>query len=86
MVLDTETVCFSLNAPASTTGLDRGTKLRGCTRGTATDVLGLLIAVIVVAANLHDNAVGTDLLDKVAADNPTVTKRAFNLGGLSFIC
>ncbi|MEU9566796.1 hypothetical protein AB0D16_33060 [Streptomyces sp. NPDC048161] len=40
-------------------------------RGIATDVLGLLIAV---AASVHDNAIGIALLDRVAADNPSVTK------------
>ncbi|MEV0115056.1 transposase [Streptomyces sp. NPDC050844] len=37
-------------------------------------MLGLLIAVIVVAASVHDNAIGITLLDKVAAANPSVTK------------
>jgi hypothetical protein len=37
-------------------------------------MLGLLIAVIVVAAGVHDNAVGITLLDKVAADTTGVTK------------
>jgi hypothetical protein len=37
-------------------------------------VLGLIIAVVVVAASTHDNAVGIKLLDKVAVATPTVTK------------
>ncbi|MEV0263268.1 transposase [Streptomyces sp. NPDC050617] len=52
----------------------RGRKSRGRKRGIAADGLGLLIAVIVVAASVHDNAVGIALLDRVAADNPSVTK------------
>ncbi|MEV8020460.1 hypothetical protein AB0O76_29845 [Streptomyces sp. NPDC086554] len=36
-------------------------------------MLGLLIAMIVVAASVHDNAIGITLLDKVAAANPSVT-------------
>ncbi len=38
----------------------------GRKRGLAVDVLGLVIAVIVLAANAHDNAVGIALLDRVA--------------------
>ena len=36
------------------------------------DVIGLIIAVVVVAASVHDNAIGTALLDKVAATTGTV--------------
>ncbi|MFE7077395.1 transposase [Streptomyces sp. NPDC057620] len=32
------------------------------------------MAVIVVAASVHDNAIGITLLDQIAADNPSVTK------------
>jgi hypothetical protein len=35
------------------------------------DVLGLVIAVVVLAASAHDNAAGTALLDKVAAETGT---------------
>jgi transposase len=39
------------------------------------DVLGLVIAVVVLAASVHDNAFGTALLDKVAVSAAgTVTK------------
>jgi transposase len=72
--MDTQTVHTSVNAPRETTGLDPGKKSRGRKRGIATDVLGLLIGVIVVAASVHDNAIGITLLDQVAADNPSVTK------------
>ncbi|MEB8339633.1 IS5 family transposase [Streptomyces endophyticus] len=74
VVMDSQTVHVSLNAPKKTAGLDPGKKSRGRKRGIATDVLGLLIAVIVVAASVHDNAIGITLLDQVAADNPTVAK------------
>ncbi|UBU12557.1 IS5 family transposase [Nonomuraea gerenzanensis] len=74
VVLDTQTVHTSVNAPADTTGLDPGKKSRGRKRGIASDVLGLIIAVVVAAASVHDNAIGIELLDKVAAANPTVTK------------
>jgi transposase len=73
VVLDTQTVHASLSAPAATTGLDAGKKSRGRKRGIACDVLGLVIAVMVTAASVHDNAIGIALLDKVAIDNPSVT-------------
>lgn len=37
-------------------------------------MLGLVIAVVVTAASVHDNAIGAALLDKVAAANPSVSK------------
>jgi hypothetical protein len=74
VVLDSQTVRASVNAPKDTTGLDPGKKSPGRKRGIATDVLGLIIAVVVTAASVHDNAIGIALLDKVAATAPTVTK------------
>jgi hypothetical protein len=42
--------------------------------------LGLVIAVVVFAASVHDNAVGIALLDKVAADTDTVEKALVDQG------
>jgi transposase len=80
VVLDSQTVRASTNAPKETTGLDAGKKSPGCKRGIATDVLGLIIAVVVVAASVHDNAIGIALLDKVAASAPTVAKAWVDAG------
>ena len=80
VVLDTRTVHTSVNAPAATTGLDAGKKSRGRKRGLAVDVLGLVIAVVVVAACVHDDAIGIRLLDKVAVDNPSVTEAWVDAG------
>jgi len=55
------------------TASHNGKKVAGRKRGIVTDVLGLIIAVVVVGAGAHENAVGTRLLDKVAAAAPTVT-------------
>ncbi|MGW0884719.1 transposase [Streptomyces sp. NPDC002671] len=63
-----------MNAPKETTGLVTGKRSPGRKRGIATDVLGLIIAVVVVTASVHDNAFGIALPDKVAATAPTVTK------------
>lgn len=43
-------------------------------------MLGLVIAVVVAAASMHDNAIGIQLLDKVAIDNPAVTKAWVDAG------
>lgn len=48
--------------------------------GTAVDVLGLVIAVAVLAASAHDNAAGIALLDKVAAGTDTVQKALVDQG------
>ncbi|WBP84592.1 IS5 family transposase [Kitasatospora cathayae] len=74
VVLDSQTVRASTNAPKDTTGLDPGKKSPGRKRGIATDVLGLVIAAVVVAAGVHDNAIGIALLDKGVRAAPTVTK------------
>ncbi|QFG21249.1 transposase [Actinomadura sp. WMMB 499] len=58
--------------PSATIGLDAGKKIRGRKRGIATDAPGLSINVVVTAANVHDNAIGVELLDWVAIDNPGV--------------
>jgi transposase len=65
VILDTQTVRASISAPAATTGLDPGKKNGGRKRDLAVDVLGLVIAVMVTAASVHDNAIGITLLDKV---------------------
>lgn len=59
--------------PAVTTGKDAGKKVPGRKRGLAVDALGLIIAVVVTAASVTDNAIGIRLLDKLAQHAPTVT-------------
>jgi hypothetical protein len=50
--------------------------------GLAVDVLGLVIAVTVLAANTHDNAAGVTLLDQVAEHaGGTVRKVLVDQGG-----
>lgn len=74
VVLDTQSLHAASNVPAATTGKDANKKVPGRKRGLAVDVLGLIIAVVVMAASAHENAVGMALLDKVAAATPAVTK------------
>jgi transposase len=66
VVLDTQSLHAAVNVPAATTGKDANKKVPGRKRGLAVDVIGLIIAVVVTAASVHDNAIGVMLLDKVA--------------------
>jgi transposase len=66
VVLDTQSVHVAAGVPASTSGHDPAKRVPGRKRGLAVDVLGLVIAVVVLAANTHDNAAGIVLLDQVA--------------------
>ncbi|MDH6221458.1 hypothetical protein M2283_008805 [Streptomyces pseudovenezuelae] len=47
-------------------GHDAAKRVPGRKRGLALDVLGLVIAVTVLAARVHDHAAGITLLDQVA--------------------
>ncbi|MER5917198.1 IS5 family transposase [Streptomyces sp. NPDC001982] len=80
MVLDTQSLHVAAGVLAGTTGRDANKKVPGRKRGLAVDVLGLVIAVVVLAASVHDNAFGTALLDKVAANAGTVQKALVDQG------
>jgi len=80
VVLDTQSLHAAVGVPAGTTGRDAAKKVPGRKRGLAVDVLGLVIAVVVLAASAHDNAAGIALLDKVAADTDTVQKALVDQG------
>jgi transposase len=79
VVLDSQSVRAAAGVPGTTTGLDAG-KSPGRKRGLAVDVIGLIIAVVVMAASAHDNAIGSALLSRVAAENPSVTKAFVDAG------
>jgi transposase len=68
------------SVPAETTGRDAGKKVPGRKRCLAVDVLGLVIAVVVLAASAHENTAGTALLDQVAASTPTVSTALVDQG------
>ena len=74
VVIDSQSVRVAVGVPAATTGKDAAKKVPGRKRGIAVDVIGLILAVVVVAASVHDNAIGTALLDQVHAGMPGVTK------------
>jgi len=71
--VDTQSYRAANHVPAATTGKDAGKRVPGRKRGLAVDTLGLIIAVVVTAASVTDNAIGITLLDKVAEHTPTVT-------------
>lgn len=76
VVLDTQSVHAAAGVPAFTTGLDVAKRVPGRKRGLAVDVLGLVIAVTVLAASMHDNAAGIALLDQVAENAGGTVEKA----------
>jgi hypothetical protein len=60
-VLDTQSIHVAAGVPASTTGKDAAKRVPGRKRGLAVDVLGLVIAVVMLAASAHDNTAGIAL-------------------------
>nr|WP_260146404.1 transposase [Streptomyces sp. 2132.2] len=64
VVIDAQSVHVTVNVPVATTGKDAAKKVPGRRRGLAVDVLGLVIAVTVLAASTHDNAFGIALLGR----------------------
>ncbi|MGW6145357.1 IS5 family transposase [Streptomyces sp. NPDC055140] len=73
-VVDAQSVKTSANVAETSQGIDAGKKIKGRKRHLITDTLGLVLAVIVTAASVHDSTGGKQLLDELAATHPTVTK------------
>jgi transposase len=80
VVLDTQSVRAANHVPAATTGRDVAKKVPGRKRGLAVDTLGLIIAVVVMAASATDNQIGTRLLDRVVRHTSTVSKAWVDAG------
>lgn len=80
MVLDTQSVHVAAGAPAATSGHDPAKRVPGRKRGLAVDVLGLVVAVVVLAASTHDNAAGIILLDQVAEHAGGTVRKALRPG------
>lgn len=79
-MLDTQSIRAANHVPAATTGKDAAKKVPGRKRGLAVDALGLVIAVVVTAASVTDNAIGIRLLDRVTEHTPTVTRAWVDAG------
>lgn len=73
-VIDAQSVKTSASVPAASQGIDAGKKIVGRKRSIVTDTLGLLLAVVVTAASVQDSVAGTDLINQVATDHPTIRK------------
>lgn len=73
-VVDAQSVKTSANVAETSQGIDAGKKIKGRKRHLITDTLGLVLAVLVTAANAHDTTGGKLLLDELAAAHPGVTK------------
>lgn len=80
VALDTQSVRAANHVPAATTGKDAAKRVPGRKRGLAVDTLGLIIAVVVMAASATDNQIGVQLIDRVVAHTPTVTKAWVDAG------
>lgn len=65
VVVDTQSIHAAAGVSAATTGKDAAKRVPGRKRGLAVDVLGLVIAVVVLAASVHDNAAGIALLSDI---------------------
>ncbi len=72
-MIDAQSVKTSANVAESSQGIDAGKKIKGGKRHLITDTLGLVLAVLVSAANVHDTIGGKHLLDDLAAHHPSVT-------------
>jgi transposase len=73
-IIDTQSVKTAGTVPAASQGTDAAKKIVGRKRGIATDTLGLLLAVIVTAASVTENASGIRLLTQARAARPTITR------------
>ena len=73
-VMDSQSVKSSFTAEAETVGQDGNKRVKGRKRHIIADTMGLLLAVMVTAANIHDRHGGMVLLDDVHDEHPSVTK------------
>ncbi|MFJ4598166.1 MULTISPECIES: IS5 family transposase [unclassified Kitasatospora] len=79
-VIDTQSVKTSANVPVTSQGTDAAKKIVGRKRGILTDTIGLILAVVVTAASLSENAVGIQLLDQAKKTCPSISKSWVDTG------
>ncbi|MFI0926458.1 IS5 family transposase [Streptomyces sp. NPDC021012] len=73
-VIDSQSIKTSVNVPTSEQGIDAGKKIVGRKRSIVIDTVGLLLGVLVTAASVQDSIAGQTLIERVAAEHPTVRK------------
>ncbi len=74
-ILDAQSIKTSANVPAAGQGIDAGKKIAGRKRHIGVDTAGLLLAVLVTAASVSDNAGGIRLLSNIAEGHPASRRR-----------
>ncbi|GJF35074.1 DDE transposase [Kitasatospora sp. NE20-6] len=79
-VIDAQSVKTAPSVPTATQGIDAGKKIVGRKRSIVVDTLGLLLLVTVTAADVSDNEAGKQLLTRLAASHPAVTKAWVDTG------
>ncbi|GLP67329.1 DDE transposase [Streptomyces sp. TUS-ST3] len=79
-VIDSQSIKTSTNVPAAGQGVDTGKKIVGRKRSIVIDTVGLLLAVLVTAASVQDSVAGQALIEKVAAEHPTIRKTWVDVG------
>ena len=79
-IIDTQSIKTSTNVPAQAQGIDANKKIVGRKRTIVTDTLGLLLAVIVLAASATDNNAGIAAINQAKANHPTIVKTWVDTG------
>ncbi|MEW9552393.1 transposase [Nonomuraea sp. NPDC050783] len=66
-IIDAQSIKTSANVPTTSQGYDAGRKITGRERGIITDTLGLLLAVLVTAADVSDSVHRTTVIERAPA-------------------
>ncbi|CAD5951517.1 protein of unknown function [Streptomyces sp. KY75] len=64
----------SPNVPSTEQGIDAGKKNVGRKRSIVIDTVGLLLGVLVTAASVQDSTARRTLIERIAAEHPTIRK------------
>jgi transposase len=73
-MVDSQSVRSAFTARADTVGVDAHKKVKGRKRNLLVDTLGLLLHVVVTAADVHDVRPGRELIHYAALAHPWITK------------
>jgi len=73
-IIDARSVRAACTVPSDTKGYDAGKKINGRKTFGVVDTLGLLMAVVVVAASASDNAGGIEAIDLARSRSPRFAK------------
>lgn len=73
-MIDAQSVKPSTNVPVREQGADVGKKIVGRKRSIIIDTAGLMLTVLVTAADIQDSVAGECLLNRLATDHPGIRK------------